>query len=577
MGFFRKSQEEKDEKLINSAAAGDISKVISALKSGANPNTSMGNGNTPLILASRNGHTEVVRELLQVPDIDVNAKGESGIMALPEASKNGCLEIVNLLLAHPDIDVNGMGRYDHNPALTEAAVNHNTSIVIALLGHPKIDVNIKQGDEETALERAAYVGATDIVKELLKRPEIDVNSKPSRSFGNTALMWTMNGNQELEMAKDLLAHPNIDVNSKNYEGDTPLMRSVMGYDEIFKMLISHPKIDVNIQNNHGDTALGHAISNGHLDRAKDLLSMPEINPNGKSYDRWAENNKDNGSSPLISAINGMFSPKYASGYNFNKNDAPKPDDYREVIQKILDTKGLDINAQSNAGETALTILSRTQEGQLLEKVLNHPEIDANIQNKDGNSALIIATEQNNIFAVKRLLEVPDIDADLKNENGQTAQDIADIKGLTKISDLIESHVPAIPSIKVSQKSIIIPDDTTKTELLKPDSSGSTLLHAAIEAGKFGDVIDSLNKNGEKLSKEDILDNSIHLTMGKNRQLASLFTKEVWEGRPRDMQQVWDRVHPSHKKQVPEFGKVLSEINASMDDTSKRVSSSFEIQ
>ncbi len=55
--------------------------------------------------ACKYGHTEIVRLLLDVPGIDVNARDGSGLTALYAAARNGKPEIVKLLLAVPGIEL----------------------------------------------------------------------------------------------------------------------------------------------------------------------------------------------------------------------------------------------------------------------------------------------------------------------------------------------------------------------------------------------------------------------------------------------------------------------------------------
>jgi len=59
-------------------------------------NASANNGWTALMLASRCGHYNIVRLLLEA-GADVNAKDDDGSTALMLASRNGYIDIVRLL------------------------------------------------------------------------------------------------------------------------------------------------------------------------------------------------------------------------------------------------------------------------------------------------------------------------------------------------------------------------------------------------------------------------------------------------------------------------------------------------
>ena len=62
-------------------------------------------GDTALILASRNGHLEIVKHLLS-QGADIEAKNNDGNTPLISASRGNCLEIVKYLLSQgADIEV----------------------------------------------------------------------------------------------------------------------------------------------------------------------------------------------------------------------------------------------------------------------------------------------------------------------------------------------------------------------------------------------------------------------------------------------------------------------------------------
>ena len=71
------------------------------LESGANPGVADDQGETPLHLAARKGHTgsRLLERMLKFPGLDLNAKdGERGWTALHGAAQRGRADIVQLLL-----------------------------------------------------------------------------------------------------------------------------------------------------------------------------------------------------------------------------------------------------------------------------------------------------------------------------------------------------------------------------------------------------------------------------------------------------------------------------------------------
>ena len=129
-----------------------------------------------LILAARKGHLAVVRHLLTVPGINVNARSRTGNTALMHAARKGHIDVVRQLLAVPGINVNARSRTG-NTALMHAARKGHIDVVRQLLAVPGINVNAREDEEgNTALLYAAWSGHLAVVAELLAAPGIDVNA-----------------------------------------------------------------------------------------------------------------------------------------------------------------------------------------------------------------------------------------------------------------------------------------------------------------------------------------------------------------------------------------------------------------
>jgi Ankyrin repeats (3 copies)/Ankyrin repeats (many copies) len=84
-------------RLHRAARAGDVSRIRSLLKRGANPNARDRDGRTPLMDAARAGRLEAMRALLDAR-ANVNAQSRAGGTALIEAARKGRLEAVRLLV-----------------------------------------------------------------------------------------------------------------------------------------------------------------------------------------------------------------------------------------------------------------------------------------------------------------------------------------------------------------------------------------------------------------------------------------------------------------------------------------------
>ena len=138
--------------LISAADWGDLVKVRTALRGGADPNASDG---SPLVHAARNGHRAVVRCLL---DAGADANGGWGL-ALRGAAVHGDDVIVGLLL-----DAGANVHAFNDSALTRAIASGHASVVRLLVG-AGADVSAR---DSYALRAAIEYGRPGCVEALLK-------------------------------------------------------------------------------------------------------------------------------------------------------------------------------------------------------------------------------------------------------------------------------------------------------------------------------------------------------------------------------------------------------------------------
>jgi len=120
-----------------------------------------------LMVACQNGHVPVVKLLLEVPGIGVNEIMNDTVTPLYMASRSGNAQIVELLLKHPQIQVN-KAKFDNATPLIIASVKGHISVVELLLNHPGIDVSKVSDYYLTALTSAHFWGHKRIVLEIQK-------------------------------------------------------------------------------------------------------------------------------------------------------------------------------------------------------------------------------------------------------------------------------------------------------------------------------------------------------------------------------------------------------------------------
>lgn len=194
-------------------------------------------GWSALVNASYNGHDEVVKILLH-NHAKVEAHNQAGERALIKAGGQGHQKVVEVLLA---------GRADVNAkdgagwtALMRASANGHVKVVESLL-QKRADVDAKCKDECTALHQASSQGHAVVVNALLQGGLWGVLS-PARDYvdakckdGTTALLRaSCNGHAEVV---ELLLRKHADLDAKSKDGDNAFMMArCWGHEEVIKML-----------------------------------------------------------------------------------------------------------------------------------------------------------------------------------------------------------------------------------------------------------------------------------------------------------------------------------------------------
>jgi ankyrin repeat protein len=241
-------------------------------------------GETPLMLAARLGHEDVLRVLLTTdPPVEMNWRDANGCTALYHAAGNNQLMAVKLLLAHgacSDISTN-----DGATPLMLAVRNGNLEMVEEfLLARSPTLLNAHTQDGWSALHIAVRGDYLRIADALISNGA-DPNSTVHNS-GATPLMMALSAEMTV-----LLLERGADASASDEYGCNSLMTAASeGRVDIMKLLLAaDPTVDVNQQTDKGQTALSIAVMHFHLP-AVELLLYSGGNP------RIADNT---GSLPLL--------------------------------------------------------------------------------------------------------------------------------------------------------------------------------------------------------------------------------------------------------------------------------------
>ena len=156
----------QESNILDAASDGDLPRVKELIDAKVDVNTKADNGATPLIMASEQGHLEVVKLLLNsTADVNAMAKDLWNQTALMFASQNGHADVVRELIA-AKADVNAKDSQFLSTALMKASEKGHLEVVRALI-EGKADLNASSMWMETALS-LAKTGGHQAVVQLLK-------------------------------------------------------------------------------------------------------------------------------------------------------------------------------------------------------------------------------------------------------------------------------------------------------------------------------------------------------------------------------------------------------------------------
>ena len=270
------------------------------------------NGTTPLYLASRQGHLEAARFLVEC-GADVTAEDRDGWTALHVASLVGHLDLARLLTER-GADVTARGEGGSTP-LHIASHAGDLDLVQFLIEHGT-DMTDQDDDGCTALHVASLEGHLDLAQLLIERGA-DVTAQ-SRVRATPLHVASSQGH--LDLAR-LFIERGANVTAQDEDGLTPLhVVSSRGDLDLAQLLIERGA-NMTDQDEGGWTALHVALSRGHLDLARLLIR--------RGADVTAQS-KD-GTTPLHVAS--------SKGYS--------------DLARLLIERGADMTAQDEDGWTAL--------------------------------------------------------------------------------------------------------------------------------------------------------------------------------------------------------------------------------
>jgi ankyrin repeat protein len=307
----------------------DIVKLL--VEDGADIHTIIRQENA-ISLASANGHAGIVKILLDA-GADPHFSGANGSSLLCLAASNAHEEVVRLLLEE-GVPVNQENNDGSRPLHLAACRKGSVAVMKELLRHGA-EIHAQDESGNTCLMEAV-IGATVEEVEFLVKHKADVTTRGPDDA--SCLHYAMDRAEEpCDIVKVLLDN-GADVNARDFSGRTCLhsigyrARTLPSLDRLLQILKTY-KVDVNARDNDGNTPL-HVLHRAHHSSATPFLSQPGLDVNAQNL---------LGETPLhCSTHAGRFD-----------------------VSAMLIECGADVNSVDNKGRTPLDLRSNDQIAQLL--------------------------------------------------------------------------------------------------------------------------------------------------------------------------------------------------------------------
>ena len=227
-------------------------------------------GQSCLTIAAGFGHTETVRYLVGLPQVDLSHKEEEGYTSLLAAVEKPGADVVEVLIdAGSDVEAKLGERGERSPLLLASEFGNLRVVEVLLKAGADVCVTDNKGD--TCLTLATHHGHTETVRTLLCMPGVDVYKSNNR--GNTSLHLAPDHSAVVQ----LLIDAGADVEAKNSFGNTPLHWACqVGELDSAQMLVK-AGADVCAVDDESTTCLILAAQHGHTATVRYLVGLNNVN------------------------------------------------------------------------------------------------------------------------------------------------------------------------------------------------------------------------------------------------------------------------------------------------------------
>ena len=227
-------------------------------------------GDTPLSIAVRLGHEDVVWKLLEHQDIDANSSNQEGQTPLVSAISSGHAGIAKAILNSERADVYAKDAKERTALRVFVEQGNADMVRIIPQDNNRADVNVGSNLGQSPLFAAAGRGHTPVVKLLLETGKGDVNLSDALVDLTIPLTLAIRSGPTAT-ATMLLESDEIRLDMRDGYGSTPLaIAAEHGLTSMVATLLRTGKVNINTQDRKRLMALSLAIEEGHQKTA-DLL------------------------------------------------------------------------------------------------------------------------------------------------------------------------------------------------------------------------------------------------------------------------------------------------------------------
>ena len=296
------------------------------VESGANVNDKKGMANS-LMFACSYGFLEIIEYLIEQGS-KINITDNEGNTLLMIASKEGELRVVKFLLSK-DIDVNSINKNGNN-ALMYAILSNHLEVAKTLIKNG-IDINAYNKEGTTSLMLAVQYKRYNIIDELLSNSKIDINKIDFDGY--TALMYGCLI-EDIKAVAFLINDKRTNLNKTSHDNESALIIAVKKNNEDITTLLLSKMANVKIKNIKGENAFKVAAINGNFEIAKIILDYSSIED--ISYDsNLIESYKKN----ILKLEQEIIDEKNSNiKINLNLNDPKIIEEIKSKIHQLEDIK-----------------------------------------------------------------------------------------------------------------------------------------------------------------------------------------------------------------------------------------------